>query len=212
MRLRWILLFVVAAVLALSATLSYYVDALWFDSLGYAEVFWRSLSIQGTVFTAFFAATFVLLYGAFVGLKPPRLGDIGSDSVILVGGHPVRLPVGRVLRTIAMLASLAIACLTGAGMMSNWMTFALWWHRGAAGGGAPDPIFGRPLAFYLFTLPAWEAIAGWLLTIAFIVLLMSLFFLALGGGLRAMAGRSIVRSAQPRLTGEIGRASCRERV
>ena len=201
MRLRWILLFVVAAVLALSATLSYYVDALWFDSLGYAEVFWRSLSIQGTVFTTFFAATFVLLYGAFVGLKPPRLGDIGSDSVILVGGHPVRLPVGRVLRTIAMLASLAIAFLTGAGMMSNWMTFALWWHRAAAGGGAPDPIFGRPLAFYLFTLPAWEAIAGWLLTIAFIVLLMSLFFLALGGGLRAMAGRSIVRSAQSRLTG-----------
>ena len=26
-----------------------------------------------------------------------------------------------------------------------------------------DPIFGRPLGFYLFTLPAWQLIAGWLL-------------------------------------------------
>ena len=59
----------------------------------------------------------------------------------------------------------------------------------------------RPLAFYLFSLPAWEAIAGWLLTIAIIVALMSLFFLAVGGGLRAIAGRSIVRSAQPGLRG-----------
>ena len=29
-----------------------------------------------------------------------------------------------------------------------------------------DPIFGRPLPFYLFTLPAWQLVTGWLLTIA----------------------------------------------
>jgi len=201
MPLRWILLVVIAAALALGATLSYYVDALWFESLGYSEVFWRSLSLQGIVFTVFFAGTFVLLYGAFVALKPPRLGDIGSDSVVLIGGHPVRLPVGRVLRTIAVVGSLAIAFVSAAGMTSNWTMFALWWHRGAAGGGPADPMFGRPLAFYLFSLPAWEAIAGWLLTIAILALLMSVFFLAVGGGLRAMAGRSIVRSAQPGLRG-----------
>src|SRR5579872_1815760 len=129
MAFRWILLVVVFALLALSGTLSYYVDALWFDSLGYGAVFWRSLSLQGSVFTTFFAATFLLLYGAFIGLKPRRLGDLASDNIILIGGHPVRIPVGRVLRTIVVYGSLVIAVVTGAGMASNWTTFALWWHR-----------------------------------------------------------------------------------
>ena len=34
----------------------------------------------------------------------------------------------------------------------------------------PDPIFGRPLNFYLFTLPAWQLIVGWLLTLAVLTL------------------------------------------
>jgi uncharacterized membrane protein (UPF0182 family) len=178
MRLRWILLLLVGIALALSATLSYYVDALWFGSLGYGDVFWRSLSLQSTVFSTFFGATFVLLYGAFIGLKPPRLGDLGSDSIILIGGHPVHVPVGRVLKTIVVVGSLFISFVTAAGMAGNWTTFALWWYRGAGGTGPSDPIFGRPLTFYLFSLPAWEAIAGWLLTIGVITLLMSLFFLA----------------------------------
>src|SRR5262249_29982344 len=147
---RWILFLIVFAVLALSGTLSYYVDALWFDSLGYGDVFWRSIRLQGTVFTAFFAATFVLLYGAFIGLKPRRLGDLASDSVILIGGHPVRLPVGRVLRTIVVYGSLVIAVVTGIGMAGNWTTFALWWHRTEMNGGPADPVFGRPLPFYFF--------------------------------------------------------------
>ncbi|HEX6464222.1 MAG TPA: UPF0182 family protein [Vicinamibacterales bacterium] len=201
MKLRWILLLVAGVVIALAGTLSYYIDALWFDSLGYGEVFWRSLSLQSTVFSIFFAATFFLLYGAFIALKPPRLGDFGSDSIILVGGHPVRLPVGRVLRTIVVFGSFAIAFVTGTSMASNWMTFALWWNRSAGNGGPRDPVFGKPLDFYLFSLPALQAIVGWLLMVAVFVLLMSLFFLAVAGGLRVIAGRSIVRSAEPRLRG-----------
>src|SRR5215471_7421140 len=201
MRFRWILLLIFVAVLALSAGLSYYVDALWFDSLGYGKVFWRSVSLQGTVFTTFFAATFLLLYGAFIGLKPRRLGELASDSIILIGGHPVRLPVGRVLRTIVVYGSFFVAIVTGAGMVSNWTTFALWWHRTGLNGGSLDPIFRRSVEFYLFTLPAWQAIVDWLLSIGVIVLAMSLFFFAVSGGLRAIAGRSVVRAGTPGLRG-----------
>ena len=45
---------------------SYYVDVLWFGSLGYAEVFWKSLSLQSGVFAAFAVATFLVLYGSFL--------------------------------------------------------------------------------------------------------------------------------------------------
>ena len=50
--------------------LSYYVESLWFDSLGYVDVFWKTLNVQAAVFCGFAAVTFLVLYGSFVALKP----------------------------------------------------------------------------------------------------------------------------------------------
>ena len=63
-----IFIVVVAGLLLLSAgtALSYYVDALWFESLGYVDVFWKSLNLQAAVFTSFFAVTIAVVYGAFL--------------------------------------------------------------------------------------------------------------------------------------------------
>ena len=93
----------VLAVLVLGGgtALSYYVDALWFDSLGFADVFWKTLKLQGQSFTFFFAATFVILYGAFLALKPARLGELAGRP-ILINGQPIKLPVEPVLQLIAL--------------------------------------------------------------------------------------------------------------
>ena len=61
--------------------------------------------------------------------------------------------------------------------------------RAAHAASVTDPIFGRPLGFYLFTLPAWEMIAGWLLTLAVIVCVLAVLFLIAAGGGRALGGR-----------------------
>jgi len=58
-----------------------------------------------------------------------------------------------------------------------------------------DPIFGRPLTFYLFTLPAWQLLAGWLLTLAILLSILSGFFLVVTGGSRAITGH--LRDANP---------------
>ena len=47
--------------------------SLWFDSLGYIDVFWTTLNVQAAVFSTFAAVTFFVLYGSYVALKPPRL-------------------------------------------------------------------------------------------------------------------------------------------
>ena len=60
--------------------------------------------------------------------------------------------------------------------------------RTAQSGGIVDPIFGKPLNFYLFTLPAWQLIAGWLLTLAVITCVLAVFFILITGGTRALAG------------------------
>src|SRR5437867_2511244 len=146
---RFVLLAVVALiVLGGGTTLSYYVDALWFDSLGYRDVFWRTLNLQAEVFTAFFLVTFITLYGAFQLLKPPRLGEL-AGLPILINGQPIKLPVEPVLRLIAAGGALVAAAATGTAMMAQWQLFAVYLHAPAPSG-AMDPIFGRPLTFYRF--------------------------------------------------------------
>ena len=101
----------------------------------------------------------------------------------------MKLPVDAVLRVIGLGVSLIIAAATGAGMMAEWPTFALYWYAPRATGGVVDPIFGRPLNFYLFTLPAWQLIAGWLLSLAVIGCALAVFFILITGGSRVLAGR-----------------------
>ena len=191
---RALLLVLAALVLFGGGTsLSYYVDSLWFDSLGFADIFWKTLRIQSTVFSVFTLATFVLLYAAYAALKPAQL-DLTSGP-ILINGQPLRLPVEPVLRMIALIASAFLAVVTGLGMMAEWNTFALYWYQvPPAAGAALDPIFGRPTTFYLFTLPVWQLVAGWLTSIAVIVAVVSVFFAVVAGGSRAITRSSLSRS------------------
>jgi uncharacterized membrane protein (UPF0182 family) len=168
---------------------SYYVELLWFRSLSYGEVFWKTLSLQWGVFTAFAAATFLILYGSFLALKRAHLPDLPNGHTILIGGRPVKLPVESVLRLIALGVSLAIAAAIGAGMMAEWPALALFWYAPRPAGGVVDPIFGQPLNFFLFTLPAWQLIAAWLLSLAVIGCLLAVFFVLITGGSRVLAGR-----------------------
>ncbi len=177
---RLVLIVLLAAILFGGGTaLSYYVDALWFDSLGYSAVFWTTLDTQALVFGAFAIATFAVVYGTFLALKPARLGEI---SRIVINGQPLTLPVDPVLKLIALGLALLIAAVTGAGMMADWTTFALYWHAPATA--VVDPIFGRPVTFYLFTLPVWQLVTGWLLTLAVIACAVAAFFVVVTGGTR----------------------------
>jgi hypothetical protein len=69
------------------------------------------------------------------------------------------------------------------------LTLALFWYAPRTASSLVDPIFGKPLNFFLFTLPAWQVIAGWLLTLAVIACILALFFLLITGGARMLAGR-----------------------
>jgi uncharacterized protein len=181
----FLFIFVVLAVMFFSSrtVLSYYVDALWFGSLGYTEVFRKTISLEWLVFAVFFAATFLILYGWFLGLWRAYQPHLLGGGPIFVGGRPLRLPVERMLRPIGLVVTLGIAFVTGTNMMLEWSTFALYWYTPRANG-IVDPIFGRPLNFYLFTLPAWQFVTGWLLTLAVIACVIAIFFIFITGSTR----------------------------
>src|SRR5580693_8518767 len=197
-RLFVLVLAILAIVIFSSRTaLSYYIDALWFGSLGYGDVFRKTLTLQWTVFAAFFAVTFLFLYGWFLALKRAYQSDLPEDFRIVIGGQPLRLPVARILHLLGLVLSLLIAVVTGASNVMEWPTFALYWYATRATGGAVDPIFGKQISFYLFALPAWQLITGWLLSLAVIACVIAFFFIFVTGSTRMPSGRRGMYTSRP---------------
>jgi uncharacterized membrane protein (UPF0182 family) len=168
------------------SALSYWVDLLWFRSLGYGDVFWTTWRLQFGTFAIFAVATFLILYCAFLALKRSHQADLPSNHEIIVAGQPVNLSVEPVLRVVAFCAALLIAFVTGTTMMEEWPTLALFRYAVPDAGSVADPIFGKPLGFFLFTLPAWHLIANWLLTLAVMATSLAVLFLLVTSGARAL--------------------------
>lgn len=189
---RRVRLLLVAAVLVLalgaSSMLAWYVEALWFESLGYGDVFWKTLELKSSLFSGFTLVTFLLVYAALRLLQPAGL----TGRVLYVNGQPVSLSLQPMARVVSWAVALVVGVGAGSGMMADWTTFALYWHAPAPAGATAlaDPIFGLPLTFYLFTLPAWELLATWLTTLGLVVLAASLlsFLLSSGDSPLALSG------------------------
>src|SRR5215467_10712409 len=84
-------------------------------------------------------STFLILYGSFLALKPPKLGEL-AGLPILINGQPIKLPVEPVIRLVALAGSFVIAAATGGAMMSEWNVLALYWQSGSDAAREPRPI------------------------------------------------------------------------
>ena len=182
-RVLLVLIVLVAIILLASRTaVSYWVDLLWFRSLGYESVLWKSWGLEWGTIAAFAAVTFLLFYGAVLALKRAYSAHLPETHSIVFAGQSIDLPVAPVLRIASLIVSLLVALLTGAAMGAQWPVLALYWHEPRAAQNIADPIFGRPLNFYLFTLPAWHLIIGWLLTLAVLTCIVAALFILGAGG------------------------------
>ncbi|MDT5157618.1 MAG: uncharacterized protein QOH51_1975 [Acidobacteriota bacterium] len=163
---------------ALTRAGSIYLETLWYGSLGYSSIYWTSFKYEWAVFVAFALATTVLLRGAFLLLERSFAVTSLAPRRVLLNNEPVFVKPARLLKPAAWVVSLLLGLFYGLGMSEGWQTFALWLNRPRTEGA--DPIFGNSLGFYLFTLPAVEALSAWLLTLAWVVLLGALVYAALG--------------------------------
>src|SRR5580698_3626106 len=106
----------IVALIGLGLSLSYYVDALWFGSLGYSSVFWTRLDLQSLTFIVFAVLTFAVLYGVIRALQLGRL-DALIDDTVYINGVPVRLPLQALWTLVAWGLPLFVAIVTGSSMM-----------------------------------------------------------------------------------------------
>ena len=176
-RRRWRLL-VLAAILGLlfvaARAPAIYVSALWFDSLGYSSVYWYVFKMKIGLFAIFFALTVLILKGGF-WLVGRAFAQVALDRrTIIINEQPVDFSPARLLGPLAWIVSVIAGLLFGLGMRETWRTFALYFHRAPTE--LTDPIFHKPVGFYLFTLPLYESISSWLLYLSIIILIAAIVY------------------------------------
>src|SRR5437868_10624057 len=177
-RWKWLILVAIIALLFIaSRSVSIYLSAAWFGSLGYSSIFWFIFRAKLEIFLIFLILTTVLLRVAFwlVGLAFSSFSF--ERRTVFINQQPVNFSPARVLRPLAWVISIVAGLIFGFGMRESWRTFALYFHQAATS--KSDPIFNKPIGFYLFTLPVYDALSSWLLTLSFIILVAAIIYGAL---------------------------------
>ena len=72
------------------------------------------------------------------------------------------------MRPLAWIVTGLFSLIYGLGMKDEWNSFALYLNQAPTTGS--DPIFGKPIGFYLFTLPVYDTVVSWLSVLAFTIL------------------------------------------
>ena len=178
MRLRApLLIFIALLILGIPAAAEFYTDWLWFTEVGYERVFLRSLTVQGLVTAGVGAIAFALLGGnvliAMRSLRP-------RPFMVATPQGPQTITVDpRTLRPIVLLAAAVVALMTALFAGGHWELW-LYFVYGTPFG-KTDPILGRDIGFYLFTLPVLEHIQGLLLFLFLLMIGTAVVAYVLGG-------------------------------
>ena len=155
------------------------------------------MGLQVASFVVFAVVTFLFLYSAFSAVRWSHQADLPNFHSIVIAGQPISLSVQSALRVISLCISIVFAGVTGFALMAQWPTLALFWYAPHATGSVADPIFGKSLNFFLFTLPAWQLIDNWLLALAIATCAVAVLFLIITSGARSRAKRHITYGSSP---------------
>jgi len=158
---------IVALFVIFTSTVGIYTDWLWFASLGQQATFqvrlWTrvGLWLAGALFVVF-----VLLVNWL--LIPRRL--LSYLQLRLHGRREQRLVIGSRVLTIILRVVVAFVALAMASAASDqWMTYLTFRH--ATPFDLSDPIFGLDVGFYVFKLPFYNFLTGWLLGLILVTLM-----------------------------------------
>jgi uncharacterized membrane protein (UPF0182 family) len=158
-------------------------DLLWFRSLGYEDVYLRRYTAGFWAFVAFFLIFFlVAVPNLYLALRPqvPR--------VVVDTDRPRPSALAQTLRLLWVIAIPAFFFGLAGG--DQWDQLLRWLN--AVPFGVTDPLFGKDVGFYFFTLPVLEFARGWAIA-AVLVIAAGVVFLYAVRGVISIATSSISR-------------------
>ncbi|MBT5775436.1 MAG: UPF0182 family protein [Dehalococcoidia bacterium] len=144
-----------------------YVDLLWFDSVGFESVYRRVLFARVALFFIGAGITVAVL-GLNIWLAR-RLAPKGPEESFI---EEVDVQALRRIVTVLLIAgTLFLAVIFGSVAGGAWETILSWLN--SVEFGKTDAAFERDIAFYMFDLPAYQLIQGWVMGLVIVSTLAS---------------------------------------
>jgi len=137
----------------------------WFQEIGYEVVFTREVVTRGLLFLGAGVFTGLVL---LVNLRIAQRGLVPHPILLRVGQSVPRVNIPAVLQRLTLPVVVGLGLLSGLGASSLWDTVLLAAHGTPFG--VTDPVFGRDVGWYVFTLPAISVALGFLSGLAMLSL------------------------------------------
>ncbi|HKR00684.1 MAG TPA: UPF0182 family protein [Pyrinomonadaceae bacterium] len=176
-KLVWIIIAAIVLFFILIRSASVYISALWFGSLGYSSVYWYIFRAKLFSFLIFAALTIIILRTAFWLIERTFSATALERRTIMVNNQAMSINPGRLFRPAAWVVAGVAGLIFGLGMKDGWREFALYLNQPAVMN--PDPIFNKPLGFYLFSLPVHQILSRWLILLSLLILVATVLFAVL---------------------------------
>jgi len=190
--LRSILLvaFVVVIVVPWGGRIS--ADYLWFQEVGYSQVFATEVTWRWAMFLLHGGAAFAFMYFNVARARPTSTRELGRFSAGF-GVSPA--DVARLLGPLVVSAMMLVALAIALGASARWLSFLMAGRGGNTG--ITEPLFGNDVSFYLFQLPAISATISTALGVVLITTIVTAALYALKGELRVsrLGGETQPRAA-----------------
>jgi uncharacterized membrane protein (UPF0182 family) len=160
----------------------YYTDWLWYESLGYQIIFTRVILAKLVIGLIVGLATGLLTWLSLrlalrFGAEPPA-----GERLLNFNNETIAVPnLASIVRRLALPWSVVIGAFFAAQGWQNWETILKFWFQVPFN--ETDPIFGRDIGYYFFTLPLLDLVSE---------LLIGLVILALIGALAADFARQSI--------------------
>src|SRR5437667_1102959 len=155
-----VLVVLFALLLLLSNLVPLVAEWLWFQALGYERVFTTRLVAEALLGVGIGGLVFAFLY---VNLRIAQRGLVPNPLVVQVSSAGAAVDVTRLLRRLALPTALGLALLFGLGAAGGWLGVLQFLHRTPFG--VTDPVFGRDVGYYVFTVPVIAGALGLITTL-----------------------------------------------
>jgi uncharacterized membrane protein (UPF0182 family) len=156
-----------------------YTEWLWFDSLGHLTVFRTRLVAEIVMFLAGGVLALAWLGGNWLVVSPALAR--GAEMVLRPNRRAIRLRP-ETLTGLLWVGTLFIAFVLGLRAAAESMDLLTF--RNAVPFGVRDPIFGLDAGFYVFKLPFYRFLVGWLIALTVLSLIGTVLFYLLTDALR----------------------------
>ncbi len=127
----------------------------WFSALGYGRVFTTRLVAQAVLGLGVGAVAWAFLYA---NLWVAQRGLVPNPLIVQFNAGASTVDVTRLLRRLTLPATLGVALLSASGAAGGWLGVLLFLHRTPFG--VTDPVFGRDIGYYVFTVPVVASAIG----------------------------------------------------